>query len=67
MPVHGGSDSLKGFKADVTVTTVDFTIWHWSGAVSSDGLTSRGRHVRDDFSGEHSGLDTAAIHARFAN
>jgi hypothetical protein len=32
----GGSGSLKGFKADVTVTTVDFTIWHWNGAVSSD-------------------------------
>ena len=31
-----GSGSLKGFKADVTVTTVDFTIWHWNGAVSSD-------------------------------
>jgi hypothetical protein len=28
--------SLKGFKADVTVTTVDGTIWHWNGAVSSD-------------------------------
>jgi hypothetical protein len=32
----GGSGSLKGFKADVTVSTVDGTIWHWSGAVSSD-------------------------------
>ena len=32
----GGSGSLKGFKADVTVTTVDGTIWHWKGAVSSD-------------------------------
>jgi hypothetical protein len=31
----GGSGSLKGFKADVTVT-VDGTIWHWNGAVSSD-------------------------------
>ena len=32
----GGSGSLRGFKADVTVTTVDGTIWHWSGARSSD-------------------------------
>jgi hypothetical protein len=32
----GGSGSLKGFKADVTVTTVDGTIWHWNGAVSSN-------------------------------
>ena len=32
----GGSGSLKGFKADVTVTTVDGTIWHWNGAVSGD-------------------------------
>lgn len=31
----GGSGSLKGFKADVTVTTVDGTIWHWNGAMSS--------------------------------
>ena len=31
----GGSGSLKGFKADVTVTTVDGTIWHWNGALSS--------------------------------
>jgi hypothetical protein len=31
----GGSGSLKGFKADVTVTTVDGTIWHWNGAASS--------------------------------
>ena len=30
----GGSGSLKGFKADVTVTTVDGTIWHWRGAAS---------------------------------
>ena len=30
----GGSGSLKGFKADVTVTTVDGTIWHWKGAAS---------------------------------
>ena len=27
----GGSGSLQGFKADVTVTTVDGTIWHWKG------------------------------------
>ena len=32
----GGSGSLKGFKADVTVTTVDGTIWHWNGAAASD-------------------------------
>ena len=32
----GGSGSLKGFKADVTVTTVDGTIWHWNGAFSND-------------------------------
>jgi hypothetical protein len=32
----GGSGSLKGFKADVTVTTTDGTIWHWNGAASSD-------------------------------
>lgn len=31
----GGSGSLRGFKADVTVTKVDGTIWHWNGAVSS--------------------------------
>jgi hypothetical protein len=30
----GGSGSLRGFQADVTVTTVDGTIWHWNGAVS---------------------------------
>jgi hypothetical protein len=46
----GVSGWLKGFKADVTVTTVDFTIWHWNGAVSSRRLTSRGCHVRDNFS-----------------
>jgi hypothetical protein len=28
----GGSGSLKGFKADVTVTTLDGTIWYWNGA-----------------------------------
>jgi hypothetical protein len=32
----GGSGSLKGFRADVTVTTVDGTIWHWRGAASID-------------------------------
>jgi hypothetical protein len=32
----GGSGSLKGFKADVTVTTVDGTVWHWNGALSTD-------------------------------
>ena len=32
----GGSGSLSGFKADVTVTTVDGTIWHWDGAVSKN-------------------------------
>jgi len=31
----GGSGSLRGFRADVTVTTVDGTIWHWKGAFSS--------------------------------
>ena len=30
----GGSGSLRGFKADVTVTTVDFTIWNWNGTRS---------------------------------
>jgi hypothetical protein len=28
----GGSGSLEGFKADVTVTTVDGRIWHWNGS-----------------------------------
>ena len=32
----GGSGSLRGFKADVTVTTVDGTIWHWRGRGSID-------------------------------
>jgi hypothetical protein len=32
----GGSGSLRGFQADVTVTSVDFRIWHWNGAVSSN-------------------------------
>jgi hypothetical protein len=31
----GGSGSLEGFKADVTVTKADGTIWHWNGARSS--------------------------------
>jgi len=32
----GGSGSLKGFKADVTVTTADGTIWQWDGARAGD-------------------------------
>ena len=28
----GGSGSLKGFKADVTVTTLDGRTWYWNGA-----------------------------------
>jgi hypothetical protein len=32
----GGSGSLRGFQADVTVTTVDGTIWNWKGAVFSN-------------------------------
>lgn len=32
----GGSGSLRGFQADVTVTTVNGTIWHWKGAFSSN-------------------------------
>lgn len=31
----GGSGSLKGFKADVTVTTLDGKIWYWNGTTSS--------------------------------
>ena len=31
----GGSGSLKGFKADVTVTTLDGKIWYWNGAMTS--------------------------------
>lgn len=31
----GGSGSLKGFQADVTVTTVDGTIWNWNGNFST--------------------------------
>ena len=30
----GGSGSLRGFKADVTVTTVGGGIWHWNGSAS---------------------------------
>lgn len=32
----GGSGSLKGFKADVAVTTADFTTWQWQGARAAD-------------------------------
>jgi hypothetical protein len=32
----GGSGSLKGFKADVTVTSLGGTIWQWHGSISSD-------------------------------
>jgi hypothetical protein len=32
----GGSGSLRGFKADVTVTTADGTIWQWQGARAGD-------------------------------
>jgi hypothetical protein len=32
----GGSGSLKGLKADVTVTTLDGTIWYWNGSASTD-------------------------------
>ena len=35
----GGSGSLQGFKADVTVTTVDGTIWHWNGHAFQRGLS----------------------------
>jgi hypothetical protein len=28
----GGSGSLEGFKADVTVTTLDGRTWYWNGA-----------------------------------
>ena len=31
----GGSGSLKGFKADVTVTTVDGTLFNWIGALAN--------------------------------
>jgi hypothetical protein len=30
--ITGGSGSLKGLKADVTVTTADGVIWYWKGA-----------------------------------
>lgn len=32
----GGSGSLRGFQANVTVTTVDGTIWHWNGALAGN-------------------------------
>lgn len=32
----GGSGSLSGFQGNVTVTTVDGTIWHWSGTFSTN-------------------------------
>jgi hypothetical protein len=32
----GGSGSLRGFQANVTVTTEDGTIWHWNGVISSN-------------------------------
>jgi hypothetical protein len=32
----GGSGSLKGFKADVTVTTLDGVTWYWHGTASTD-------------------------------
>jgi hypothetical protein len=32
----GGSGSLQGFKADVTVTTVDGTTWNWEGVGTAD-------------------------------
>jgi hypothetical protein len=32
----GGSGSLRGFHADVTVTTAGGGIWHWNGAVSDN-------------------------------
>lgn len=31
----GGSGSLKGFQADVTVTAENATIWHWNGNFST--------------------------------
>jgi hypothetical protein len=31
----GGSGSLQGFEADVTVTTEDGKIWHWNGTRST--------------------------------
>jgi hypothetical protein len=32
----GGSGSLSGFRADVTVTTLDGTTWYWNGTASTD-------------------------------
>jgi hypothetical protein len=32
----GGSGSLKGFKADVTVTPAGGTLWQWEGARAGD-------------------------------
>jgi hypothetical protein len=32
----GGSGSLRGFQADVTVTTVDGRTWYWNGAISGN-------------------------------
>lgn len=32
----GGSGSLTGFKADVTVTTADGTVWYLNGVLSGD-------------------------------
>ena len=37
----GGSGSLQGFKADVTVTTLDGTIWYWNGSASIDDARGR--------------------------
>jgi len=31
----GGSGSLEGFKADVTVTRLDGSIWYWNGTAST--------------------------------
>jgi hypothetical protein len=32
----GGSGSLNGFKADLTVTITSDGLWHWDGAMSRD-------------------------------
>jgi hypothetical protein len=32
----GGSGSLRGFRANVTVTTAGGTIWHWNGTYSTN-------------------------------
>ena len=37
----GGSGSLQGFKADVTVTIVGGTIWEWEGIGSLDEVRGR--------------------------